>query len=385
VTGTPVAKTVKIVSSFPLQGGSRLDTVPIVNAIKMALEEQGGKAGSTNVQYESWDDASAGRQNWDPEVEAANARRAAADPLVVAYIGTYNSGAARVSVPITCQANLAMVSPTNTYPGLTKAYVNDEPGKYYPNCKRNFARVIPTDDLQGNVGARWAKELGAKRVYILHDADPVTPYGKVSADAFRAEAKSIGLEEAGYDAAPKANDFRAVASKVAASGADFVYYGGHSGNSPGFLIRDLKQAKPSINFMGPSDIDGLPLLREAGESALNIYITRCCVDVPHYADKAKDWAGRYKAKYGDSPTVYAIYGYEAAKVVLTAIATAGVKADDRATVRDIVMGTKGFDGVLGTWSFDDNGDTSLVAMVGLKVTKIGVDFESSVEFQKHLR
>jgi branched-chain amino acid transport system substrate-binding protein len=380
-TGASVAKRVKIVSSLPLQGPSRAETVPIVNAIKMALDEQGGKAGSTTVEYESYDDASAAKQTWDPAVEAENARRATADPTVVAYIGTYNSGAARVSIPITCQANLAMVSPANTYPGLTKAYESDEPGKYYPNCKRNFARVIPADDIQGTVGARWAKELGAKRVYIVHDTEQ---YGGVMANAFRTEAKRIGLDEVGYEAAPKSNDFRALASKIVASGADILYYGGHVGNNPGFLLRDLRQARPAITFMGPDGLIDEAFLTQAGPKAVDAYITSCCLEVPHYTGKDREWAQRYEAKYGDRPEVHAIHGYEAAKVVLAAIAQAGSKADDRATVRDLVMGTKDFDGVSGRWSFDANGDTSLGRMSGLKVTKIGVDFESSVEFQKQL-
>lgn len=383
-TGTPSAKTVKIVSSLPLQGPSRTQTVPIMNAIKMALEEQGGRAGSTTVLYESYDDASAARLNWDPVVEAENARRAISDPSVVAYIGTYNSGAARVSVPITCQADLAMVSPSNTYPGLTKPYETDEPGKYYPNCKRNFARVIPSDDLQGAVGARWAKEIGAKRVYIVHDADPVDLYGRVAAIAFRAEAKRIGLEELGYEGAPKTNDFGTLAKKIAESGADFVYYGGHVGNNPGFLLRDLRQVKPTIAFMGPDGLIGANFLRQAGEKAVGAYITSCCVEVPHYTGKEKEWAEKYKMKYGDRPEVHAIYGYEAAKVVLAAIARAGAKADDRSTVRDLVMGTKDFDGVAGRWSFDENGDISLQRMSGVKVARIAADFESSVEFQKQL-
>lgn len=383
-TATPAAKKVKIVSSVPLQGNSRTQTVPIINGIKMALEEQGGKAGNTTVEYESYDDSSAARQNWDPAVEAENARKATADPSVVAYIGTYNSGAARISVPITCQANLAMVSPTTTYPGLTKPYEPDEPGKYYPNCKRNFARVIPADDLQGATGARWAKEIGAKRVYIVHDADAVDIYGRVAAEAFRAEAKKIGLEELGYEAAPKASDFGVLASKIAASDADFVYYGGHVGNNPGLLLRDLRQAKPTVAFMGPDGLIGGNFLRQAGPMAIGAYITSCCVEVPHYTGKEKLWAEKYTAKYGDRPEVHAIYGYEAAKVVLAAIAKAGSKADDRATVRDLVMSTVDFDGVSGRWSFDKNGDISLLRMSGVKVTKIGADFESSIEFQKVL-
>ena len=380
-----IVKTVKIVSSLPLQGAGRRVTVPIVNAIKMALEEQGGKAGSTTVLYESLDDASPARGgSWDPAVEAENARRAAADASVVAYIGPYNSGAARISIPITCQAGLAMVGPLLTYPGLTKPYDTDEPAKYYPNCKRNFVRVIQADDVQGAIGARWVKELGGRRVYVLHDAD-VGQYGRVLAESFRSEARRIGLEVIAFEGAPKANEFRALADRVAASGADFVYYGGHLGSNPGLLLRDLRQAKPSIGFMGPDGIIGNLFLRQAGESAINTYITNCCIEVADYFGTLKEWAERYTAKYGERPVSDAIYGYEAAKVVLAAIAKAGAKADDRATVRELITGTKDFDGFLRRWSFDEYGDPSLQTIAGLKVTRIGADFESSVEFQKVLK
>jgi len=385
-TAAPIAtaapKKVKIVSSLPLQGPDRVFAVMIMNAIRMALEDQGGRAGSTIVEYEAYDDASAARQAWDPEVEAANARRAAANPSVVAYIGTYNSGAAQVSIPILCAASVAMVSPANTYSGLTRrGNQSDEPGKYYPNCTRNFARVLPADDLQGAVGARWAKELGARRVYVLHDGDR---YGEIIAETFRAEAKKIGLVEGGYEAAPRADDFRALATRVATSGADSVYYCGLAGHNPGLLLRDLKQASPSISFIGCESIAFLFFMRQAAEAALGAYMTTGYVDVRHYTGMQKAWADRYRAKYGENPEQYAIYGYEAAKVILAAIATAGQRADDRATVRDLVMGTKDFDGVLGRWSFDENGDTSLATMAGLRVTKIGSDWESSVEFQKVL-
>ena len=53
-----------------------------------------------------------------------------------------------MSIPILCAANLAMISPANTYPGLTKnipgAVESNEPDVYYPNCKRNYTRVVPT-------------------------------------------------------------------------------------------------------------------------------------------------------------------------------------------------------------------------------------------------
>jgi len=361
--GATTAKTVKILSSLPMTGASRTQTVEIVNSIQMAIADT--KINNVTVQFEALDDATAAKGSWDAAQEAENARKAINDKSVVAYIGTYNSGAAKVSIPLLNQAGLVMVSPANTYPGLTKPGKGEanEPNTYFPNGKRNYARVVPADDLQGAVGAVWAKDLGAKKVYIVHDTQL---YGKGIADVFRAKAKDIGLTEAGYEGADKADNYRALANKIKDSGADLVYYGGIVDNNPAVLLKDVRAVLPSIKFMGPDGINCSEFLKQAGPSAdQNVYSTFGGVPPEKYTGKAADWLKAYNAKYSNNnPNPYAIYGYEAAKVVLAGIAQAGDKADDRATVLANVMGTKDYDGVLGKWSFDANGDTTLTQFSG---------------------
>jgi len=369
--------TIKVVSSLPMTGPSLAQTQTIVNAIKMAFEEVNYKVGNFTIEYEALDDATPAKQNWDAAKEAENARKAVDDPKIVAYIGTYNSGAAAVSIPILCQAGLAMISPANTYAGLTKKGGGepDEPDKYYPGgCKRNYTRVVPADDLQGAVGARWMKELGGKSVYILHDTEL---YGKGLADVFRAEAKKVGLTEAGYEGAPKADNFRQLANKVATSGADFVYYSGLTANNGGFLLRDLKAAKADLKFMSVDGVAESEFLTQAGASAEGQYITFGGIPASAYTGKPKDWADAFVKKYpGSKAEVYTIYGYEAAKVVLAALQKAGAKANDRATVRDTIQATKDFEGVLGQkWSFDAQGDTTITTMAGMIIK--GNDFTFS--------
>jgi branched-chain amino acid transport system substrate-binding protein len=375
--------TIKIVSSLPMTGASLAQTQTIVNAIKMAFEEANYKVGNFTIEFEALDDATPARQNWDTAKEAENARKAVDDQRVVAYIGTYNSGAAAVSIPILCQANLAMISPANTYPGLTKKGAPgtepSEPDKYYPGgCKRNYSRVVPADDLQGAVGARWMKELGVTGgVYILHDNEL---YGKGLADVFRAEAQKQGLKESGYEGAPKADNFRTLANKVAASGADWVYYSGLTANNGGFLLRDLKAAKASLKFMSVDGVAETEFLNQAGASAEGQYITFGGIPASAYTGAPKAWADKYKAKYGGTPEVYTIYGYESAKVVLAALQKAGAKANDRATVRDAIMGTKDFEGVLGQkWSFNAEGDTTITTMAGMIIKN--KDFTFSKELK----
>ena len=366
--GATTAKTVKILSSLPMTGASRTQTVEIVNSIQMAIADT--KINNVTVQFEALDDATAAKGSWDAAQEAENARKAINDKSVVAYIGTYNSGAAKVSIPLLNQAGLVMVSPANTYPGLTKPGKGEsnEPNTYYPNGKRNYARVVPADDLQGAVGAVWAKDLGAKNVYIVHDTEL---YGKGIADVFRAKAKDIGLTEKGYEGAQKADNYRALANKIKDSGADLVYYGGIVDNNPAVLVKDLKAVAPTIKFMGPDGINCSEFLKQAGPAGEGVYSTFGGVPPEKYTGKSADWLKAYDAKYQNkSPNAYAIYGYEAAKVVLAAIAKAGDKADDRATVLANVMGTKDYDGVLGKWSFDANGDTTLTQFSG-SVAKAG--------------
>src|SRR5438093_2256740 len=361
-TGASTAKTVKIISSLPMTGASRTQTVEIVNSIKMAIDET--KITNVTVLYDALDDATAAKGSWDAAQEAENARKAINDKSVVAYIGTYNSGAAKVSIPLLNQAGLVMVSPANTYPGLTKPGKGEanEPNTYYPNGKRNYARVVPADDLQGAVGAVWTKDLGGKNVYIIHDTEL---YGKGIADVFRAKAKEIGLTEKGYEGAQKADNYRALTNKIKDSGADFVYYGGIVDNKPAVLAKDLKAVAPNIKFMGPDGINCSEFLKQAGPAGDGVYSTFGGVPPEKYTGKSADWLKAYDAKYQNkSPNAYAIYGYEAAKVVLAAIAKAGDKADDRATVLANVMGTKDYEGVLGKWSFDANGDTTLTQFSG---------------------
>jgi branched-chain amino acid transport system substrate-binding protein len=363
-TGASTAKTVKIISSLPMTGASRTQTVEIVNSIKMAIDET--KIPNVTVLYDALDDATAAKGSWDAAQEAENARKAINDKQVVAYIGTYNSGAAKVSIPLLNQAGMVMVSPANTYPGLTKGPEKgaepDEPGKYYPNGKRNYARVVPADDIQGAVGATWAQELGAKKVYIVHDTEL---YGKGIADVFRAKAKALGLTESGYEGAQKADNYRALANKIKDSGAELVYYGGIVDNNPAVLLKDLRAVAPTVKFMGPDGINCSEFLKQAGPAATETYSTFGGVPPEKYTGKASEWLKNYNAKFNNNnPNPYAIYGYEAGKVVLAAIAKAGDKADDRATVMANVMGTKDYDGVLGKWSFDASGDTTLTQFSG---------------------
>lgn len=354
----------KIVSSLPRLGPSKKQTDAIVNAIRMALEEVNYQVAGFTLQYEDLDDSSPARGTWDPAREADNARRAGADPDVVVYLGTYNSGAAQVAIPVLCRASLVMISPANTYPGLTKKVAGvtqeTEPEAYYPGCARNYTRTIPTDDVQGAVDARWARDLGARRPYILDDG---SLYGRTVATAFGLHAVQQGLEVVG---GPEHIDTRAtayhdLAARVRETGPDLIFFGGSTQSNAGRLWKDLKAAMPEVRMMGTDGIFEEAFLAGAGDAAEATFVTFGGILPSLYTDRARNWLDRYRERYGADPEVYAIYGYEAARVALDAILRAGKK--DRAAIRDAVLSTRQFTGgVLGAWSFDGNGDTTLTAM-----------------------
>jgi len=372
--GTSDKGTIEIWSELPRQGSSKGQTDTIVAAIKYAIDEKGGKVDGWTIKYSDKDDSTAEAGAWTQERATALATEASSTNDLVAYIGTFNSGAAKIVIPVLCKAGIPMISPANTYPGLTKPGKGDdamgEPGIYYPeSCKHNYFRVVPADDLQGDVGAAWAKELGATSVYVLDDTEI---YGKGVADVFDASAKAIGLTVLGHDQAPgKSTDFKALAAKIADAGPDLVYYGGITQNNAGQLWKDIREAMPDVMLMGPDGIYEEAFITAAGDAAEGTYLTFGGTTADQYTGAAATWRDAFKDK-GNAIEVYTIYGYEAAKVTLAAIETASkggakdVKALRSATI-DALLATKDFVGVLGTWSFDANGDTSNKLFSGSQV------------------
>ncbi|MBL9148316.1 MAG: branched-chain amino acid ABC transporter substrate-binding protein [Phycisphaerae bacterium] len=360
-------KVIRIVSSLPRTGSANAQTTTMVNGIKMAIEEVGAKIDGYAIDYQDWDDASPQRGNWDPQVEAQNAGKAIADPLIVGYIGTFNSGAAKISMPKLNEAGLVMVSPANTASELTKPGTGDadEPMKYRPSGKINYFRVVPTDDLQGAMGASWAKELGATKVYVLHDKEV---YGKGIAEVFKTSAGKLGIEVVGFEGIdPKASNYRSLVTKIKSKGADFVYFGGTTQNNAGQIAKDLRNGGVKAGFMVPDGCFEQAFIEAAGAPNLNgrTYITFGGLPASELKGKGAEFVKKYKEKYGIEPEAYAVYGYEAARVLLDAIDRAEKK--DRESIRQAVAATKNFEGALGTWSFDENGDTTNRIMSGQTV------------------
>lgn len=367
--------TLKIVSSLPMTGASLTQTQTIVNAMQLRVEQAGGKAcgGKYTIVYEPWDDASAALGKWDPAVETENANKAAADKSIVAYLGTFNSGAAKLSIPILNQAGpLVMISPANTYPGLTHAATGlteaDEPDKYYPSGTRNYARVAGTDDNQGPVAVNLMVSLGVKSLYILDDQEV---YGKGVADSVNQAAQAAGLTviaQEGYD--PKAADYKALMTKISTSndgGApDAIFLGAIVDNNSAQILKDkvaIIGDNEKVKFVGPDGIFTAALIEGAGaDVAEGVFATTPGLAFKDIGEAGKKFYADYAAKFGETKEPYAIMGYDSMGAALQAIedvCAAGGDPTDRAAVTKAVFALKEFDGGLGVWSFDENGDITL--------------------------
>jgi branched-chain amino acid transport system substrate-binding protein len=358
--------TIKIVSSLPRTGNSKPQTDDIVAGFHLALDEHNNVAGGYKIAYEDWDDATAQAGKWDAATESGNGTKAADDTDIMVYLGTFNSGAAKISIPILNKAGLAMISPANTAPELTKKGFDDATLNtlYDPSKPRNYFRVVVADDVQGAAAANWATELGFKKAYVINDQEV---YGKgvagVFAKQFQANGGTVIANESYEKNQP---DYKSLMAKVKDSGADLLYLGGLVDDGGPQVAKDLKAVAPNVQFMGPDGILTQAQIDAAGAdvSAGNLG-TVAGKDVKDLPAKGAEFYTNFKTKVGHDPDPYAIFGYEAMNVALAAIDKAGTK--DRAAIMKAISETKDYSGALGTWSFDENGDTTLADIRGFKV------------------
>jgi branched-chain amino acid transport system substrate-binding protein len=368
-SGSTGSTTLSIYSSLPLQGDSRPQSEAVVNGEKLALQEHGGKVGKYTIKYVSLDDSTAAAGKWDPGATSSDARKAAQDKSTIAYLGEFNSGASAISIPILNEAGILQVSPSNTAVGLTQnapGADKGEPDKYYPSGKRTYGRVVPTDTIQAAAQVSYQKDQGCKKLYILNDKEV---YGKGLADVVQKDATPAGIQVLGNDGIDtKAANFRSLATKIKSKGADCMFFGGITDNKAVQVWTDVGAANPNIKMFGP---DGVAESSFTTKVPANLqsrtFVTNPTLDPKLYPPAAQDFFKTYKQKFGKNPEPYAIYGYEAMQVALLAIQNAGDKGNDRQSVIDQFFKIKDRDSVLGKYSIDQNGDTTLSDYGGDKV------------------
>jgi branched-chain amino acid transport system substrate-binding protein len=351
-----------IATDFPMQGASRTQTLQIVGATRLLLEQQDWKAGDQKVALQVCDDATAQAAKWDPDKCSRNAHAYAQNESLIGVIGTFNSGCAAIEIPVLNQApggGLLLLSPANTYGCLTEPCAGNEPEKYYPSGTRNYARVAPSDPNQGAVMAEFAKAQGVSRIYILNDKEA---YGLGVAKNFQGAAEALGMTVTGFSAYdPKQANFRAIFTRIKATNPDGVFIGGLVDENSGQLIND------KVSVLGPNagnvklflpdgfTADAVFQRSEGGTpNAKDAFFSVAGVGIDKYTGEAKTFIDDFKKTIpGKSVDPYAILGAQAARVMLDAIADSdGTRAD----VIKKVFETKIDNGLIGSFEINENGD-----------------------------
>jgi branched-chain amino acid transport system substrate-binding protein len=353
-----------VASDFPLQGSSRTQTEQIVAAIRYELDQRNWKAGDYNIAFQSCDDATAQAAKWDSGKCSQNGNAYAANDAVVAVIGTFNSGCAQIIIPLLNAApdgGIAMMSPANTYPCLTVNLPGgcdaSEPDKYYPTGTRNYARVAPADDYQGAFVAEFMQKQGIKSVYILNDKEA---YGLGIATTTRKAAESVGIKVAGFEAwDPKASSYEALMGKIKNTDADAVFLGGLIDENGAQVIKDkvavLGPNDGAVKLLAPDGFTTQATIDESGPASKGMFMSVAGVPIDEFEGPALDFVDGLLAGplAGKAIDPYAIYGAQAAQIVLDAIAASD---GSRSSVIEQMFATEVNNGLLGTFKFNENGD-----------------------------
>jgi branched-chain amino acid transport system substrate-binding protein len=366
-----------LVSDFPLQGSSRTQTTQIVGAIRFLLDKQDWKAGDHNIAFQSCDDATAQAAKWDSGKCSQNANAYAGNEKVIGVIGTFNSGCAAIEIPVLNQApngGIPMMSPANTFVCLTEGgpgCEDTEPDKYYPTGNRNYARVVPHDAYQGAAMAEFAQAQKIKSIYILNDKEA---YGLGVATNFKNAAEHLGITVAGFEAwDPKASSYEGLFRKIGGSGADAVFLGGLIDENGAKVIKDkvavLGPNDGKVKLLAPDGFTTQQTIDEAGTAAAGMYMSVAGVPIDEFKGAGAEFAAEFKPTLGGREIdPYAIYGAQAARVLLDAIAASD---GSRASVIEQMFNASVKDGLLGSFDINENGDPSGAegAVVGFTIYK----------------
>jgi branched-chain amino acid transport system substrate-binding protein len=351
-----------IASDLPLQGAGRAQTLAMQSAVQYVLEKQYNfRAGRFTVGYQACDDSTAAAAKWDPAKCSSNARAYAADRSVLGVLGTFNSGCAKLVIPILNRApggSVAMLSTANTAVELTHTAAwtgPGEPGIYYPTGKRNYARVSASDDYQGPAAADLLKKLKKRSVFVIHDNET---FGKGVANGFRARAAKLKIRVLGF--APwdgKATSYEALAEQIKQTGAQSVYLGGIVCNNGVKLIKDLGAVLGKrVTLIAPDGFTPYSATLQAGSAAQGMYISYAGQPLSKLGPAGKRFIAGLKAyaKLKGQVPPYAVYQGQATQIMLDAIAKSN---GTRLSVVNAMFRTRVNNGIMGTFRFDKNGDT----------------------------
>ena len=360
-------KRLTIYESVPLNGPSEPDGQAVLNGAQLALSQVGDRIGPYRVRVRVLDDATATTGVWDPGETEANARIASADNTTIGYIGDLDSGASAVSIPLLNRQGIAQISPTSTAVGLTSDAAGSSPGepeKYYPTGVRTFARVIPDDLVGAAAEVTLQQQLGCAKTLVVDD-DEVD--GVEFATTFAAAATSAGLNVVGTQAyEPGAANYISFAQSMASKAPDCILLSALNTQSAVLVTEALAAVMPRVQifcsgslaesaYTNPA-LGGIPASLDS-----RVLVTVAALGARGYPPMGRAFLKRYQLTFGPPPPD-AIFGYEAMSLMLDSIASAtqdGRQPALRSRVVAALFHTRNRQSVLGTYSIDSAGDTTL--------------------------
>ena len=369
-----------IAVSTPLQGEYTAHGVQIRQALQRVLAERGWRAGDYTVGLQVCDEVAATGDAASPVKCRRNARAFGRNRSVLVVHGPSTSTCAIEMAPILNRAPggpLPVLSAGPTYLGLTRSgpgVGRDEPGKYFPTGQRSFLRIAPPDDAQGAAGALYAKDMGARRAFVLNDNEP---YGFGVAEAFRMAAERTGLSIAGtgrWD--PKAAGFGDLAERIRRAGADTVYLGGFVfGNGPR-LVKDLREKLgPEAQIIAPDSWNNLAVVEGAGAAAEGFSPTIAVLPNDELPAAGRDFAAEFEDRFGARPCCYSVHTAQATHLMLDAIADSG---GSRAQVLEKLFEARVEDGYVGSFEIDRYGDTTLNTIAVYRIEDGRLRFQTAI-------
>jgi branched-chain amino acid transport system substrate-binding protein len=370
--------TLTVYASAPLLGASSVSGMAVISGARLALAQDGGRIGGYQIVLKVLDDATVARGGWDPGQTTTNVQLAVLDPTTIGYVGELNSGASAISIPVLGRAGIPQISPASSAVGLTSdapGAFPGEPQKYYPTGVRTFARIVPNDAVQAIAQVRIQQAMGCRKVYVLDDGEVD---GADAARSFVLAAGSAHLDLVGNQTFVRdAGDYRALATAVAQTRPQCVLISADTESGAVRLTTQLAQAMPDVQIFGSAGLaestyadpaqGGIPLW-----VAPRVILTAPTLGLGASPPSARAFTAAYERRFG-APQPTAILGYEAMSLMLSAIGRAtdhGRVPAGRSKVLTAIFATRNRHSVLGTYSIDPDGDTTL-RRYGIYVIKGG--------------
>ena len=364
------AKTLTIYSSLPLHGPDRDRSRDMVNAIKLAIAESRGRIGEFRITYAPLDSSTAKEGNWTHDRVLENARVAVRDQNTIALIGDLHSAATALALPLVNEGHILQVTPTSTYDGLTRpgGSRKGEPERFYPSGRRTLGRMVAPDHVQGAALISWMKQEGVKRLTILHD-QALFAGGIVEQLEELAEGPSVEIvDKDRVDA--RDGDLSDEAREVASSAADAFFFAGESDAGAARMFNAVAAADPDMLLFAPGAVAAGTFATDLSPAAARrMHVTTATLPPRLLPASARAFRARFRTEFGTEPVPDALLAYEAAKVVMDAIRKAGKRGNDRVAVSKAFFTTRDRSSVLGRYSIDRFGDTSLQTYAGNRVRR----------------